>query len=569
MLENNPSYYYNMPTNNTFLQTSLTKAKNSSEKTLKKLLDVTVGGIEITGGTISVDNLPAVQDIQTAGLTNQVQVAINEGDIGGDIPVQSEQWPDALGQLDKSESVSVTLAVDQEEIDVISSQMPEDLGQKEMAESMSVTIADDQTSILINTPQLPSGTGQKSMANSMSVAMASNMSSILVDTPQLANSLGQKTMSASAGIVIASDQSTLPVSSLQIPVSLGKQDNTDSMSITLSSNEPRIEVWSEQMPLTIGEKFRFESMSVTLSKDEPAIATDITHMDGNQIKLGKGVSEDSLRVVVANDNDTLICSNLGINRGNPNIHSIQANAYRNNLMPGYTVVSAGVADGQHFHLPTSAVTSFDVVSSSGLDVYNVGIGAWTIEVFWEDADKVEQHTTVQLNGTTAVPITMITGFFRFVKARTTTTGTNNQNQGDVSIYETGTIANLYGMIGAGCNMNSQLTMYIPPDHTFYPKNLNANGFIDDDDLIIVRLKAKGADSLIWSRVYIWHWHNVGSYTMNWNFLADKFSAKSVTGDESYAHGLDIMGEVQKVIHGAGGGADIVVNLGGFYMYDGA
>ena len=72
---------------NNFLGSTVGNSDLATETTSGKILDKLNTGLSVTGGTIDVGNFPSVQDIQTNGLVNKVQVAIDAADQTGSLDV--------------------------------------------------------------------------------------------------------------------------------------------------------------------------------------------------------------------------------------------------------------------------------------------------------------------------------------------------------------------------------------------------------------------------------------------------------------------------------------------------
>jgi len=76
----------NVGAQNRFLQSNLTNNGLASETTLKNVCDKLESGLTVSG-SVSVSNLNDPHNIQTSGLTNKVQCAINATDVTGNLPV--------------------------------------------------------------------------------------------------------------------------------------------------------------------------------------------------------------------------------------------------------------------------------------------------------------------------------------------------------------------------------------------------------------------------------------------------------------------------------------------------
>jgi hypothetical protein len=123
--------------------------------------------------------------------------------------------------------------------------------------------------------------------------------------------------------------------------------------------------------------------------------------------------------------------------------------------------------GGVFDIPTAVVTTIDVYSSSVEDAPSPKTGAFTIRISYLDADFAEQTKDITMNGTTKVTWTSA-DFFRFQHACVLTTGTANNNVGNIEITNADQ-SKRYGYIAATANESASGLYTVPAGKTAYLK----------------------------------------------------------------------------------------------------
>ena len=377
----------------------------------------------------------------------------------------------------------------------------------------------------------------------------------------------------------------------------GNLETTASNSGIIASNTTSID---NKLP-TIGQKVMSGSQPVVISSDQSnvnvrinsvnanveALAINLQKLADDEIKLGNGEADPAglggvPRVVIANDNDDLpikngtsgdinvtvtdldniLQSNVGINTSS-NITNKSLRGYNTSIDSGGTSeVSDGFSSsGQFLTLPDIAISTFDVVSTSINDDFSGGTGALTIRVIYEDVNGVEDDEKVELNGTTPVLITGLTGCMRFIRAVVNTTGSSLINEGLITIYETSVSANIYEQINIGNNISASAKLFIPEDKTFFCRHLNINMFSTGLDDVSLDLQIKRVNNDFWANFQHFVLRGSNSEDHNWNFIGTEIDSK-IFNPIGSGIAIDLRFVAEKL--SAGGDARISINFSGFY-----
>jgi hypothetical protein len=120
--------------------------------------------------------------------------------------------------------------------------------------------------------------------------------------------------------------------------------------------------------------------------------------------------------------------------------------------------------GAYTGFPTGAET-VTIISSSVNDVATTGTGLWTLRLYGLSAAGLEQTEDIIMNGTTAVTSTL--SYLRLSRAKGLTAGTLQHNDGDITIRQSITIANIFAVLPATYNTTMIAAYTIPADKYGY------------------------------------------------------------------------------------------------------
>ncbi len=304
---------------------------------------------------------------------------------------------------------------------------------------------------------------------------------------------------------------------------------------------------------------RFEKIG--LQGADSTVSVDIGNSNSGVLRCVLASNQPIVDVSV-NDLDLVLQSNVGINTS-PNITNKSLRGYNTSIdSGGQSQVSDGFSSsGQFLTLPDIAgISSFDVVSTS-INDDGGGTGARTIRVIYEDVNGVVDDEKVDLNGTTPVLITGLTGCMRFIRAVVNTTGSSLINEGLITIYETSVSANIYEQINIGNNISASAKLFIPEDKTFFCRHLNINMFSTGLDDVSLDLQIKRVNNDFWVNFQHFVLRGSNSEDHNWNFIGTEIDSK-IFNPIGSGIAIDLRFIAEKL--SAGGDARISINFSGFY-----
>lgn len=639
----------NVGAQNRFLQSNLRSNKLATETTLKNISNI------LDTGTVEVD-FPAntVLDVQTNGLTNKVQVAINSSDVVGDIQVASSTLALENGNLG---TINTNTASSLANLTSIDAKLPT-IGQQLSSASQSIVVASDHnlpisSEVIRDEYKYQNVEKRQYIFNEHWANIKDNPTFSLGNT---ADPIDYKGYEASAGgiqtefrkvisrekyIVWEFTISTDDISAaspanqceLLIKTEDGAQDIThnycidledDTMDVVLIQSEAGGSTYTETISASsfLFDKFNGTGKSgLTLPADFENINRTfrvILNQYGNawwqiwaeninnwvlfhQTNINSNTSAikdnaiygDSYKVIfreqnagvemllkgfclyLTNDSSELNLphkpSNLDLALTNLSINSLPSSELNHLFLRGYNVnvdnggfseVSDGfVNSGEFLTLPSSAITSFEVVSDDANDT-SAGTGARTIRVNYVSEDGVLSGQNITMNGTTTVSSATIGAnvCFRFINAVVLTAGSGNENAGRITIHETGTAANIYEQINDGNNVSASAKAYIPRYKTVFFNTFNAhpyNNAGDDSEFI---LQIKESSSSVWKNFQTWSVKGSDQSAVQWDLRGLKFNVKQLNPASN--DGIDFRFIAEKKSNG--GQCIVGVNLLGYY-----
>jgi len=203
--------------------------------------------------------------------------------------------------------------------------------------------------------------------------------------------------------------------------------------------------------------------------------------------------KDSVKVRLVENNDSTysMSPNLADGAGNP-LSSTDGNLDISNF---YLNVAKGEVNrhsvihkfGRNPAVSTSSFstiwngggvyTGFNAISAEIVELYsddvddgNSSTGLNTIRIFGLDADWHEQYEDVDLNGTNSVYSTL--SYIRLDRAKGLDAGASGHNEGDITIRQSVTIANVFAVVPATYNSTMIAAYTIPADKTGYLMSLS-------------------------------------------------------------------------------------------------
>jgi len=225
--------------------------------------------------------------------------------------------------------------------------------------------------------------------------------------------------------------------------------------------------------------------------------------------------------------------------------------------------------GSLLTLPSVALTNWQVVSNDGEDDFDLpGTGCLTLQIYYSDVNGVVNSTEVEMDGVTPVDVTGITAghAFRFVRAIVKTAGFQTTNVGTITVYETGTPANVLILIGPREGVSACAAAYIPPNRVLYAKSLNAHIHSDGADDVRIRVTGKTSNSVIWKRLFPFTSNataNGANDYVAWDLKAVQVNAESLSGVPGDTAGMDFRATAIKLT--GGGGVSVTFQMGSYHV----
>jgi hypothetical protein len=225
--------------------------------------------------------------------------------------------------------------------------------------------------------------------------------------------------------------------------------------------------------------------------------------------------------------------------------------------------------GELLTLPSSALTNWQVVSDDGEDDFDLpGTGGRTIQIYYSDVNGVVNSVEVEMDGVTPVDVTGITAghAFRFVRAIVKTAGLQTINVGTITVYETGTPANVLILIGPREGVSACAAVYIPPNRIMFPKSVNIHVHSAGADDARIRVHGKTSNSVIWKRLFSFTSNataNGANDYIAWDLKGVQIHAESLSGVPGDTAGMDFRATNIKLT--GGGGLSVSFQMGAYHV----
>ncbi len=196
-------------------------------------------------------------------------------------------------------------------------------------------------------------------------------------------------------------------------------------------------------------------LTLPISDDSDAILT-------KSVLVGK-TSQDNYLNVGANEGGSLLTSKFLLEVSLGNIENYELEdifGYNPDINIGTTPEDVWFNGGIYTGFPTNTPETVDVLSSSANDTA-AGTGARTVRIFGLKTNTSEEYESedIILNGTT--PVTSVDVWYRVNKIVVLTAGSSEENEGNITVRQTTTTANVFAVAPVGAN-NSLLCVYTVP-----------------------------------------------------------------------------------------------------------
>lgn len=508
----------NVGAQNRFLQSNLNSTGLASETTLKNVCDKLNGTLTVSG-TVSIDNYPAIQQVQSnsVNLASEATLSLVNTDTGNiDTKIPSQ------GQAVMASSLPVVLSSNQSDIAVINGATDLDCN----------TIQLRGNNISLNNGISDNGCQRVNIASNNSI-IGINLQEVNGDAVAFSNgTVNNQTQR----VAIASNNSAIPTNIMNL------NGNTISVDNGVSDSQ---------------------TQRVVIASDNSPVNTNIQNLNGNTIDLGIGNANTGTQRIILSTNqpsfENILESNLGINTTS-NLIKVHISGYNKNMDDGgLSQVSSGFVNANEFLIlpPESGISGFDVVSSNVNDT-SLGTGAHFIVItFVNLANTVETKHIITMNGTTPVSSPLLTASdnVRCTGAIVFSTGSTNHNLGRIKIYLTGDDTQIYEQIDVENNISSSARTYISPNLDFYPKYLNINLHSSSLDDLEVYLQMKTSQNNYWKNIQNFLINGNNTTVSNWNMEGIIITASFLSGEPS-TKGIDIRFVGQLISAGGASGCSI-------------
>jgi len=253
--------------------------------------------------------------------------------------------------------------------------------------------------------------------------------------------------------------------------------------------------------------FRYILLSILLFSG--LFGTDIYY--DQVIDNGSWEPKAKIRLIENNDTTYSIAPNMADGLGNP-ITSIDGNLDIGNFylkvakdeVTGHSIIHKF---GRNPAVSTSSfstiwngggaytgfnATEAEIVTISSTDADDNGdtndTGLRTLRIFGLDADWHEQYEDITLEGTDDVNSTL--SYVRLDRAKGLTAGSSGYNEGDITIKQSVTIANVFAVVPATYNSTMIAAYTIPADRTGYLMSLSTALSNKNAAVVDVRFQVK-------------------------------------------------------------------------------
>ncbi len=346
-------------------------------------------------------------------------------------------------------------------------------------------------------------------------------------------------------ITISNDNDPIPINLSTIITTTLEVDNG-----IASAGCPRICVANDNDPINMNiERIGVDGADVAISVNSGAVDSGT-----QRVELATGGLSESL-----------LQANLGLNTSTVSNFNLRG---FNNDIPDTTMteLSDGFSTaGQLLALPSYpiGITSFDVVSSSVADT-NIGTGARTIQILYQDSIGNQSSEDVIMNGTTPVVVSGVSpNIVRFIQAQVLTAGSGNENAGRIAIYVTSgsSTTDVYEQINTGNNLSASPKIFTPEIKTVIPTYVNINMFSSSTADLFICIQVKASDSNIWSTFQVFALNGTNEGFLQLELKSLELTALKISGGVSSA-GIDIRFLGMK--SSASGNCRCSINMNGYF-----
>jgi len=192
-------------------------------------------------------------------------------------------------------------------------------------------------------------------------------------------------------------------------------------------------------------------------------------------------------------------------------------------------LSPAPTDDAVIPIPAASGEQMTVVSESANDAA-VGTGIQQIEIEYLDANGDEQEEIITLNGTT--PVNTVATDIRFVNDMyAVAIGTGGVAAGNIKIYKTGTVGDVYNMIYIGGNKSLVPSRMVPAGKVLYLDGWHAEEA--QDKRVAIKIRSTDMHGVIRSGIFCFkdtvYMRKTSSGFLPLNYAIPAFSIVKVSG----------------------------------------